>query len=119
MSEAINFFDPFFVILITSGLSFVIMGIIQSKWPPRKINNIYGYRTPASKRSKERWDFAQKNNASQLRLFGFGMIVLSFGGWFLPFSEIAGIVTSLLLVILFVVLMIFETEKSIKRKFDS
>ena len=35
------------------------MGIFVLKYPPAKINTIYGYRTKRSMQSQESWDFAQ------------------------------------------------------------
>lgn len=44
---------------------FLVTGWILQKYPPRKINHWYGYRTPASTRNQERWDFANAYCAKQ------------------------------------------------------
>ncbi|MFN5621164.1 MAG: SdpI family protein [Flavobacteriales bacterium] len=40
------------------------------KFPPKKINALYGYRTLASMRSEEAWRFAQKFSARRMILVG-------------------------------------------------
>jgi len=50
--------------------------------PPKNINDLYGYRTKASKRNQATWNYSQKHSSRLMRLFGFGMMIFSFGGWF-------------------------------------
>lgn len=38
----------------------IIMGIIQTKYPPRDINSFLGFRTKKASRSQRNWDIAQK-----------------------------------------------------------
>lgn len=38
----------------------VIFGLIFLRKPPKDINDLYGYRTPRSKASREAWDFAHR-----------------------------------------------------------
>jgi len=115
----INFSDPFFLILFLDGFIFILAGTFMSIKPPKKINDFYGYRTKASKQNQQVWDFAQKYSARTMRLFGLGMIILSFGGWFLPLGVAVGAVLSILLLLIFSYLLIYDTEKAIKNKFKT
>ncbi|MBX2944711.1 MAG: SdpI family protein [Cyclobacteriaceae bacterium] len=40
------------------GPLMVVLSYIFKRFPPKKINHIYGYRTPRSMRSQEAWDCA-------------------------------------------------------------
>lgn len=44
-------------------ISFIIM-ILFKLFPPKNINSWYGYRTNNSKKSKSKWNFAQKYSAT-------------------------------------------------------
>jgi len=110
------FFNPFTIVLFLSGLSFLIAGFVMSKFPPKKINSLYGYRTGSSMKSQETWDFAQRKSANDLKLFGFGMMIISFGGMFLPFGT-WGSAFALFVLIGFCAFMFFDTEKALKRRF--
>ena len=46
-------------ILFLSGGIFYLVALVLSKFPPKKINYFYGYRTKASMKSQESWNFAQ------------------------------------------------------------
>lgn len=113
----ISFSDPFFITLFSCGIVFLSAGIFLGIKPPRKINDFYGYRTKASKQNQATWDFSQRYSARLMRLFGFGMMILSFGGWFLPLGIWFGTLLALSTLFLFSFLMIWDTEKAINRKF--
>jgi uncharacterized membrane protein len=49
--------NSFTYILTTNGLLF-LLSIIFWKFPPKKINNLYGYRTPKAMLNQNIWDFA-------------------------------------------------------------
>ena len=55
--------NPLFLIPLMSGLLFCIAGYVMFKFPPKKINSLYGYRTTSSMISKDRCDFSQKYSA--------------------------------------------------------
>lgn len=110
------FLNTFTITLFSSGLCFLITGFVMSKYPPKKINSLYGYRTSASMKNQETWDFAQRKSANDSKLFGFGMMVISFGGMFLPFGK-WGWLFALMILIGFCALMFFDTEKALKRRF--
>jgi len=52
------------------GFVIIIAGLIQLIFPPKKINNIYGYRTPRSMKNIEGWNFAQKLSAKLMISIG-------------------------------------------------
>jgi len=109
------FLNTFTITLFLSGLCFLIAGFVMSQYPPKKINSLYGYRSSASMKSQEAWDFAQRKSAADSKLFGFGMMIFSFGGMFLPFGE-WGWLFALLVLIGFCAFMYFDTEKALARR---
>ena len=42
------------------ALILMVVGIVFWMYPPKKINEFYGYRTTRSRKSQEAWDFVQK-----------------------------------------------------------
>ena len=49
--------NPFIYVLTTNGVLF-LLSIIFWKFPPKKINNLYGYRTHKTMLNQQIWDFA-------------------------------------------------------------
>lgn len=66
--------DNFTYVLITNGVLFLI-SIIFWKFPPKKINSLYGYRTHKTMQNQQIWDFANKNfNSTFLKYSGFSFL---------------------------------------------
>jgi uncharacterized membrane protein len=59
------------------GVVILIAGIILLLFPPKEINNIYGYRTSSSMRNKDNWDRANKYCSRLLIIFGIIILLLS------------------------------------------
>ena len=60
-----------------SALTLTVVGIVFWKYPPKKINEFYGYRTTLSRKSQEAWDFAQRYSAKLMTMFGLVALVLA------------------------------------------
>ncbi len=106
------FFMPFLV-----GSIFVLTGWIMYKFPPKKINSLYGYRTSNSMKSIERWNFAQKY-ASKLMIYcGIFLIGSSVLGLIFKTTEGQGVLISSILMIASLILLIYKTEKAIIQNF--
>ena len=52
------------------ALILMVVGIVFWMYPPKKINEFYGYRTTRSRKSQEAWDFAQKYSAKMMMVLG-------------------------------------------------
>lgn len=70
--------SPIILTLSLSGIVFLLGGIVLAKFPPKKINGLYGYRTVNSMKSQDRWDFAQKYSSRLAILSGLALILTSF-----------------------------------------
>lgn len=97
----------------------MLAGLVMLKFPPSKINFIYGYRTPRSMKSQERWDFAQRYAARELlRIGGLTMVLAAVGFFFKPQSA-TGAAVAIALPALFAIVLIVRVERAIKKRFDS
>ena len=87
------------------------------KFPPKKINSIYGYRTASSMKNQERWDFAQLYAAKQMIKYGLLLSVFGLVGLVYEPSESTSTILGLGLMILMVILLIVKVEKKMKEEF--
>ena len=60
-----------------STLIILVVGIVFWMYPPKKINEFYGYRTTRSRKSQEAWDFAQRYSAKLITMFGLAALVVA------------------------------------------
>ncbi|MEP1097114.1 MAG: SdpI family protein [Cyclobacteriaceae bacterium] len=100
-----------------TGPIFIIAGILTSKFPPKSINSLYGYRTASSMQSQERWDFAQKYSSVEMIRLGILLTVSSTLGLIVDFGEVTAVLIGLGFVLLVAVLLIVRTERAIKSRF--
>jgi len=112
-----NWLDPFFVTLGLSGLCFLFVGWLTNRKPPANINHLYGYRTPASMASQERWDFAQRVASGHSFQAGVMMLLLAFAGSFAGMNEIVGVLLAVAALIVLCVAMIMRVERELKTAF--
>ena len=110
--------NPLFLIPLITGVVFVVVGMIMVKYPPKKINSFYGYRTPKSMKSQEQWDYAQKYSSKLMVKLGVGLSLLSLVGFFINHSEGAAVGISLGFIILIAIALIVRVEKELKDTFD-
>ncbi|WP_086478465.1 MULTISPECIES: SdpI family protein [Arenibacter] len=99
-----------------TGIGFILIGWISLKYPPKKINNWYGYRTSSSKKSQERWDFAQHYSSKEMIRMGFLLILISFLGFFMAPSIVEGF-AGILIILILTMILLYRVERAIKNKF--
>lgn len=116
--DFIDFHHPLFFILILTGVIFVMGGLIMKKHPPKTINGFYGYRTTKSMKNQDTWDFSQPFAAKKMIQYGWQICLLSLIGLFNIVSYKATIYIALPVIIISAILMIWETESALKKKFD-
>ncbi|MGI9525678.1 MAG: SdpI family protein [Weeksellaceae bacterium] len=109
--------NPLFLIPFSSGLIFIIVGIIMYKFPPKKINSIYGYRTSNSMKSQKRWDFAQIYSSKQMIKYGGFLSISGLLGFIFQPNEKISTALGLSFLILMVILLIAKVERKLKEKF--
>jgi len=86
-------------------------------YPPKEINDLYGYRTGASKKSQEQWDFAQRFCAVQAIKIATVMIVLSLLVFFIPIDVAVKQFSGIFMVLISAAYLLYSTEAAIKKQF--
>ncbi len=72
-----NWTNPVMIICAFPGLVYLLVGVLLWRKPPKKISHSYGYRTPGSMLSQERWDFAQPYAGRQFAIAGIVLMLCS------------------------------------------
>ena len=102
--------NPIIYVLTTNGLLF-LLSIIFWKFPPRKINNWYGYRTFKAMQNEDIWNFANNTfNKNLLMYAGFSCIA---GMVFASFSIKELTWQPMVLAMLSIVVSIIKTERAL------
>lgn len=110
---------PLFIVTSLVGLTFIITGVIMLKFPPKKINSFYGYRTFSSMKSKERWDFAQNYSAKEMIKLG---AILTLSGLLGLIYQPSASKTTIIIVgsiILSIITLLIRVESAIEKKFKT
>lgn len=111
------FFLPQVQIPVLCGFIFIIAGFVLFKFPPKKINGLYGYRTAQSMLSKNHWNFAQKFSARWMMILGALLFVTGIIGSFIPLSGTTGLIVGMFSLIAAAVVLIWKTERALTQKF--
>lgn len=106
----------FFPFLI--GFIFTITALITLKFPPKNINYVYGYRTPASMKNQQTWDFSQRYSGIKMFQIGLFLMTISFINLFLNLTQGLQLIVGLSLAVLSCGYLFFTTERAIKKKFQ-
>ncbi len=108
-----------------SALILTVVGIVLWMYPPKKINEFYGYRTTRSRKSQEAWDFAQRYSAKLLTMFGFAALIVGAAAHLFrnslcinsDYLMLYDICITLLLPIIVVLTSIVLTELELRKRF--
>lgn len=57
------------------GLIIVIVGLVQKYYPPKRINDLYGYRSETAKQNQQTWNEANRYSANLMVKSGFIAVV--------------------------------------------
>ncbi len=121
MQELLNriFENPLMNITFFVGLIFILAGVIMLKFPPKKINSLYGYRTTNSMKNQDRWKFAQNYSSKEMIKLGLILMSTTIIGFITNFDNLTNMFIGLGLMILTVILLIIRVENAIKKKFSN
>jgi uncharacterized membrane protein len=106
-------FLPQFII----SLVFVAGGMIMARFPPKKINPLYGYRTRRSMQSPEAWKYAQRVSSRKMVLCGLVGLVVFVLTWMSECNEGVNAILMIATLILSIFYVIYSVERNLKRKF--
>lgn len=100
--------------MTTNGLLF-LLSILFYKFPPKKINSLYGYRTVKAMQNQQIWDFA--NGVFNKNLLIYSGISLLGSVLLASFTSKELTWQPMLLVLLCIVVSILKTERSLTDNF--
>ena len=107
--------NPLFTIPIITGPLLLVIMLIVHKYPPKKINTLYGYRTKQSMSDQKKWDFAQVYSTKLMMKYSILYTLTAVFG--IIFSEInlyIQLVLAIVIMIVFMFIPIMITEKKLK-----
>ncbi|MDG2235856.1 MAG: SdpI family protein [Flavobacteriaceae bacterium] len=104
-------------ILFLSGGIFYLAALVFSKFPPKKINYLYGYRTKASMKSQESWNFSQNYTSKKMKYISLYIFIIGAFSSFLNIELMWSLWLGIIISILMPVLMILEVEKELKTRY--
>lgn len=102
----------------------IIFGRIMFVRPPKKINDLYGYRTPRSMKNQDTWDFAHKYCGKIWWIAGWILfaITIVISMFFIKSSvHTIGILLTVMCIVQCVIMIItiFPVERALKNNFDA
>lgn len=108
------------IVFLAVGVCYVIVGYIFKRYPPKKINSLYGYRTGKALHSQKAWDLAQPYAAKQMLIEGLIFLVFGIAAYFIPATEstlfvLLDVFLPIGSVLLGVGILIYKTEKYVDR----
>ena len=108
--------NPPVFIAILCGVIYIITAWIFMRYPPKKINDFYGYRTARSKKSQAHWDFAQKVAAKYFLQTAYYCLLSCTLFIVFDFGEHA-VWIAIIPVSLLPFVALIQTEQALKKKF--
>lgn len=109
-----SFDSPLFTMSVLLGSIFILTGFILYKFPPKNINELYGYRTKSSMRNIERWKFAQTYSARLMMYLGAAYLLIAIPAAFININESVSLGIGLVLLLLLCAILFIKVEKALK-----
>ena len=106
--------DALLYVFTTNGLLFLI-SIIFWKFPPKKINSLYGYRTPKATQNQQIWDYANTSFNKSLLIYAGISFLASLA--FVTFLSAELTWQPMAFVFLSIIVSIVKTEKGLTENF--
>mgnify|MGYP006127230033 FL=1 len=106
--------DALLYVFTTNGLLFLI-SVLFWKFPPKKINSIYGYKTPKAMQNQQIWDFANTTFNRSLLIYAGISFLASLA--FVTFLKAALTWQPMAFVFLTIIVSILKTEKKLTENF--
>lgn len=101
------------VVHLIVGSVLLAASLLMKLWPPRKINHLYGYRTPLSMKNQINWDIANTYAAELMMWAGISNLFVHAMTYFLIGGELS-LFISLGYYLSFIVISIILVEKRLK-----
>ncbi|MBE8727199.1 SdpI family protein [Flavobacterium hungaricum] len=100
--------SPIFIICL-------LIFIVCRLFPPKKINDFYGYRTANSKKNQSNWDFAQKYSNNLFIILLLFMIAIQVVWHYVDPKNPNADFMSVIGLFLIIAIVYYKTEKKLKK----
>ena len=105
------------IVHLLIGPLMLLISYIFAKYPPKKINDLYGYRTNRSMRNQDCWDFANRYSIRLMwKISLLTCLVQAIGVIFL--DEGLALLTATIVLVTTLIYSVYLTEKALKNTFD-
>ena len=108
-------FDNCLLMNLLIGLIFFVTGLITHFFPPKKINQLYGYRTPRSMKNQHNWDVAQQFSTKKMMQGSLVLMGSSFLKMVFNITETVELWIEVVSTIGVVVYVLYTTEIQLKK----
>ena len=106
-----------FLLANCNGILMTVLGWIYVKYPPKAINELYGYRTRRSMANQEIWDYANTIGAKMMLYLGY---ILLFSGvllyFFYPMNTV--IMVTVFMMLIGIGIGMYWCETQLNKRFD-
>ena len=99
------------------GPLMLVISYIFAKYPPKKINDLYGYRTKGSMRNQDTWDYANRHSIRLMWKISLLTCVVQTIGVIL-LDEGVALLTATIVLVTTLIFSVYLTEKALKNTFD-
>lgn len=110
--------QPLVTIPLVTGPVFILASLVMMRFPPKNINAWYGYRTYASMKNSERWNFAQRYAAKEMLRMGLAYTSTACLGFLWKPNQIIEVVVAMVLLFAGIGIMMYRVEKGLANRFD-
>ncbi len=105
-----------FFAAVISGILLSMIGVITKKYPPKKINHFYGYRTRRSMANQQIWNYANRIAANML--IWLGLLLLGIGIVSYLISPEKSPIMSLFALLIGIGVGMYWCESQLNKRFD-
>ncbi len=106
-------------ITVIPGVVFVLTGFLLKRFPAKKPNALYGYRTTTSMKSQEAWDAAQQIGGTESMRLGIYQIAIGIlVGWTVA-TEVFPVAYLLVSALACAITLIMRTEHKLRQMFPA
>lgn len=105
------------MVLLSTGIIFIVCGFLLFKFPPKQVNGVIGYRTSKSMKNKHIWHEAQRYGGISMIVLGIVNIILGALGYFIK-GFLMDYNFQILFMILGALIMIAMDERHLRKIFN-
>lgn len=108
--------DKLLYLHLCFGPLFLVIAFLFRHYPPKTINDLYGYRTGSSMKNQESWDFANQRSGEFLFRLALMMLFIQALALYFFTPEIS-LLTASAVLLLGLIWIIVTTEIQLKKRF--